>query len=110
MNKIISVLAKGNLLRYVGTIYRFMWLNTSGEPWTYIMRRNPVLLLVPGSIITGLEYGGLYYYGAPWQFYPLVLVVNFIHFLAGHVFWGRKVTSLQEASKLYAYWRDQEEK
>ena len=54
------------------TLYTWLWQHTTGEPWTWIMRRNP-LIFMPVLLFTA----GL---GA------------FATFLAGHVFWGERKT------------------
>ena len=55
--------------------YTWLWKHTTGEPWTFIMRRHPWLL--------------------PLFLIPFLLVGLFGIFLAGHVFWGTTTKRLR---------------
>ena len=79
----------------ISKAYRFLWLNTTGEPYTYIMRRNPVLLLAPAvGLIALLRFIRLSH-GEPWGTVAIAFAIV-VAFLAGHVFWGKKITHLEE--------------
>ena len=79
----------------ISKAYRFLWLNTTGEPYTSIMRRKPVLLLAPAiGLIVLLRFIRLSY-GEPWGTVAVVFAIV-VAFLAGHVFWGKKTTHLEE--------------
>jgi hypothetical protein len=67
-------------------LYEAIWQRTTQEPWTYIMRRNPLLLLVPA---TALVLALAIRLSFTWKGrVVLALTVGGIAFLAGHVFWG----------------------
>ena len=56
------------MIQSMSKAYEWAWRHTTGEPWTYIMRRRPWLL--PVFLI------------------PYLFVGLFGIFLAGHVYWG----------------------
>ena len=83
------------IIKLVGKAYEILWLNTSQEPYTYIMRRNPVLLLAPAvGLIALLRFIRLSH-GEPWGTVAIAFAIV-VSFLAGHVFWGKKTTHLDE--------------
>ena len=83
------------LVADVAKVYKFLWLNTTGEPYTYIMRRNPWLLLAPAAGLIALLRFIRLAHGEPWGTVAIVFAVV-VSFLAGHVFWGKKITHLEE--------------
>ena len=65
--------------------YEWLWRNTTGRPYTYIMRDHPYLLLLPATAILSrltrklpLRY---------WARLVYLTLVAGVFFLAGHVFW-----------------------
>ena len=81
------------LVSMVNGLYVRLWLNTTGEPYTYIMRRNPVLLLAPAVILIAVLRFVRLSYGEPWGTVAIGFAIV-VAFLAGHVFWGNKTTHL----------------
>lgn len=98
-------------LRFLGELYGFLWGHTTGEPWTYIMRRNGWLLIVPSFCVFGIYVFSAQatsddIQGLPDDLKPrlrakviirllgLLLVAFGIGFLYGHVFWGEKTRTL----------------
>ena len=45
------VVLAGLLLGWTQSAYELLWTNTAGEPYTYIMRRNPLLLFLPSLAV-----------------------------------------------------------
>ena len=64
-------------------LYNWLWKNTTGEPYTYIMRRNPAALLVPEAVALLLC---VFVAGGYWWTVPLTYACGLI---TGHVLWGR---------------------
>jgi len=70
----------------LGKAYEWLWKHTTGEPWTYIMRRHPLYLLLPAiAITTTLAWARRRYKG--WVIGLAVGVAAFLGFICGHVFW-----------------------
>ena len=67
-------------------LYEWLWKHTTGEPWTYIMRRHPLYLVLPAvAMITTMAWARRRYKG--WVIGLAVSVAAFLGFVAGHVFW-----------------------
>lgn len=59
-------------------VYEALWKNTTGRPFTHIMRSKPVLLLLPAAVVLRLAYRNRLAFG---------LVGLGVGFVMGHVFW-----------------------
>ncbi len=82
------------LIKVVGSLYRCLWLSTTGEPYTYIMRRNPWMLIVPSvGVIALLGFLRRQLRGEWWDVVAIAMALV-IGFIGGHVFWGRSTTHL----------------
>ncbi|KKK55223.1 hypothetical protein LCGC14_3076730, partial [marine sediment metagenome] len=82
---IATILGVLQLIGALGTWYEWVWQHTTGRPYTYIMRDNPWLLLIPSTgVIAGLARVLPTRY---WARVVLIDVVLVVGFLAGHVFW-----------------------
>ena len=67
-------------------LYEWLWKHTTGEPWTYIMRRRPLYLVLPAvAMVTTMAWARRRYKG--WVIGLAVGVAAFLGFIAGHVFW-----------------------
>lgn len=72
-------------------VYGWVVRHTTGEPWTWIMRRNPAILpviLLPLAVVGA----GLIVAARPALALPAMLAVAVGSFVAGHVYWGKKQT------------------
>ena len=68
-----------------GAAYKVHWENTTQRQFTFIMRDNPWLLIIPGGaviFVSGLLLPRIY-----WARGGYVYLSFGIGFLAGHVFW-----------------------
>jgi len=71
-------------IKWLVVIYERLWKHTTGEPYTYIMRRKKWLLpsiLIPVALLVAVLTGHLWW---------LWLLVSVGAFIAGHVYWGTK--------------------
>ena len=67
-------------------LYEWLWKHTTGEPWTYIMRRRPLYLVLPAvAMMITMAWARRRYKG--WVIGLAVSVAAFLGFVAGHVFW-----------------------
>jgi len=74
-------------LGWLQVIYTWIYTHTTGEPWTYIIRRHPVLLLVvPEAVLMAIL--GLVLPERRWARVVLIPSVLLMGFLGGHVIWG----------------------
>ena len=69
----------------LGAAYRVLWENTTQRQFTFIMRDNPLLLIIPGGTV--LFVSGLLLPMNYWARGAYVYLSFGIGFLAGHVFW-----------------------
>ena len=65
--------------------YRVLWQNTTQRQFTFIMRDNPALLIIPGGTL--IFTSGLLLPMTYWGRAGYVYLAFGIGFLAGHVFW-----------------------
>ncbi len=65
--------------------YRVLWENTTQRQFTFIMRDNPWLLIIPGAAV--IFTSGLLLPMTRWGRAGYVYIGFGIGFLAGHVFW-----------------------
>jgi hypothetical protein len=74
-------------LRLLAEGYRWLYMNTTREPYTHIMRRNPALLAVP-ALILGIT--AAIRLPHSWKGRVTMLIIaGGLAFLAGHVYWGQ---------------------
>ena len=69
----------------LGAAYRVLWENTTQRQYTFIMRDNPWLLIIPGATV--IFTSGLLLPMTRWGRAGYVYIAFGIGFLAGHVFW-----------------------
>ena len=74
-----------SFLERLGAAYRVLWENTTQRQFTFIMRENPWLLIIPGGIIIFVS--GLLLPLNYWARAGYVYLSFGIGFLGGHVFW-----------------------
>ena len=66
--------------------YEWVWMNTVGEPFTFILRRNPYLLFLPAfGLLAVLAWCLPHRY---WARVLLVWATYGMGLLGGHVIWG----------------------
>ena len=80
-----STPTRDTFLERLGAAYRWLWTNTTGREYSDIMRENPLLLIIPASVIIVVSGWKLprRYWGRAVMFY----ITFGIGFLSGHVFW-----------------------
>jgi hypothetical protein len=72
--------------------YEWLWMNTVGEPYTHILRRDPCHLFLPTFVLLSVLAGCL-----PrrcWARVFLVWATSALGLMAGHVVWGEGVIHL----------------
>lgn len=65
--------------------YQWLWENTTGKPYTEIIREEPGLLIIPSAVIIFVTFWKL-----PRQYWAravFLFVGSGIGFVSGHVFW-----------------------
>ncbi len=84
---IALILGLGLIPNWTQWTYECIWANTTGRPWTHVMRDNPYLLMIPAAVIVlwlarflPLKY---------WARVLLMFSVFGIAFVSGHVLWGQ---------------------
>ena len=83
---VVAYLFPGDsFIERLGEAYRLLWENTTRKQFTFIMRDNPWLLIIPG--VTILFVSGLLLPMTAWARAGYVYLTFGIGFLAGHVFW-----------------------
>lgn len=83
---IITSLFRGDtFLVRLEAAYGVLWENTSQRQFTFIMRENPWLLIIPGATIIFVS--GLLLPLNQWSRAFYVYLAFGIGFVAGHVFW-----------------------
>lgn len=82
-----TVIVLGGLFPgWTQSVYEWLWTNTAGEPYTYIMRRNPILLFLPSLAVLAV-----FAWCLPRRYWARVLLIWATYgmgLLAGHVVWG----------------------
>lgn len=71
---------------WLGEWYTWLWMNTTGRPYTEVIRENVWLFTAPAALVLGLTL-----WAVPQRHWgrTLVVYVAFIlGFLSGHFFWG----------------------
>ena len=82
---VAAVLLVGVFFNWIQAAYAWAWTNTTGEPWTFIMRRFPYALVVPAMAILAVAARWL-----PNRFWGRIVfmwIVLWIGLISGHVFW-----------------------
>jgi len=74
-----------SFIERLGAAYKVLWQNTTQRQFTFIMRDNPWLLIIPGGTV--LFVSGLLLPLNYWARGSYVYLAFGIGFLAGHVFW-----------------------
>ena len=74
-----------NFIERLGAAYKVLWENTTQRQFTFIMRDNPWLLIIPGATVIFVS--GLLLPLNYWARASYVYLSFGIGFLAGHVFW-----------------------
>ena len=69
----------------LGAAYRVLWENTTQRQFTFIMRDQPWLLIIPGATVIFVS--GLILPLTRWGRAGYVYLAFGIGFLGGHVFW-----------------------
>lgn len=69
----------------LGAAYSVLWENTTQRQFTFIMRDNPWLLIIPGGTVIFVS--GLLFPLTQWGRAGYVYIAFGIGVLAGHVFW-----------------------
>ena len=73
------------MLEKIESAYRWLWQNTTGRPFTDIMREDPWLFTIPAILILGLTYWKL-----PRKYWSRAIILYMglgVGFVGGHVFW-----------------------
>jgi len=87
-----GIIVLGLIPGWTQSAYEWLWMNTAGEPFTYIMRRNPYLLFVPTFALLALL--ALCLPPRYWARVFLIWATYGLGLLAGHVVWGDGVINL----------------
>ncbi len=82
---VTSLFPGDSFLERLGSAYKVLWENTTQRQFTFIMRENPWLLIIPGGTIIFVS--GLLLPLQYWARAGYVYLIFGIGFLAGHVFW-----------------------
>ncbi len=82
------IVVVGLIFGWTQWTYECIWANTTGRPWTHVMRDNPLLLPIPALAVMAwlARFLPLKY----WARVVLVFSVFGIAYISGHVFWGEK--------------------
>jgi len=67
------------LFKLLGRAYKVLWSNTTGRPYTYIMREHPWIIL--SLFIVALASQII------WRYLWVMLPCDFVMILTGHVLW-----------------------
>ena len=73
------------MLDKLAGLYQWLWENTTGKPFTDIMREEPWLFTLPAILILGLTYWKL-----PRKYWSRAIILYLglgVGFVGGHVFW-----------------------
>jgi hypothetical protein len=71
--------------RWFVAAYEWLWMNTTGRPYTAIIRENPWLFAIPAAIAIILTFVHL-----PRHYWARALIIYhtfFLGFVGGHAFW-----------------------
>ena len=87
-----AIVVLGLIPGWTQSAYEWLWMNTTDEPYTFIMRRNPHLLFIPSFVLLAILAWCL-----PPRYWARILVMWATYALglvAGHVVWGDGVIHL----------------
>ena len=73
------------MLGKIGAAYRWLWQNTTGQPFTDIMREDPWLFFVPAILVLAVTAWKL-----PRKYWARAVLLYMglgVGFVGGHVFW-----------------------
>ncbi len=78
-------MAMEDMLEVIAEAYRWLWQNTTGRPFTDMMREEPLLFALPAILILGVTAWKL-----PRKYWSRVVLLYLglsIGLVGGHVFW-----------------------
>jgi len=82
---ITTLVVVGLMLGWTQDTYTWLWTNTTGRPWTHVMRDYPwIFPIASGGVLAPLARG------LPLRYWTRVVIIwsTFaLGFLGGHVFW-----------------------
>ena len=73
------------ILEVISEAYRWLWQNTTGRPFTDIMREQPELFLLPAILVLAVTAWKL-----PRKYWARAVLLYLgvsIGFVGGHIFW-----------------------
>ena len=73
------------MLDQVEALYKWLWQNTTGRPFTDMMQEEPLLFILPAVIVLGVTARAL-----PRKYWARAVILYLglgVGFVGGHVFW-----------------------
>ncbi len=73
------------MLEKLTAAYEWLWQNTTGRPFTDVMRDEPWLFILPAFVVLSLTFWKL-----PRRFWARAIILYLglgVGFVGGHVFW-----------------------